>query len=141
MAEAIAREAIEQRAWSHVEVRSAGIAAGEGYPASEGAVRVARKRGLDLSAHESTLLTADLVEWADLVLTMAPHHLHRVKQLGGAEQAALLTAFAAGDEGAAAKGGVLDPIGGDDIIYDATFSELKELVRGVLDRVEPILSP
>lgn len=141
MAEAIARAALEDREWRHVEVRSAGIAAGEGLPASEGAVRVGRARGIELASHESTPLTAELVEWADLVLTMAPHHLHRVKQLGGQEQAALLTAFAAGQEGGEVQGGVLDPIGGDDVIYDATFSELEDLVAGVLARLEPILSP
>ncbi|MEX0980015.1 MAG: low molecular weight protein arginine phosphatase [Gemmatimonadota bacterium] len=141
LAAAIADAALAERKWKHVEVRSAGIAAGEGLPASDGAVRVGRARGVDLSRHESTPLTEELVEWADLVLTMAPHHQHRVKQLGGGERATLLTAFAAGPDGPAMEQSVLDPIGGEDVVYDATFAELKELIHGVLARLEPILSP
>lgn len=141
MAAAIARSVLAERGWTHVEVRSAGIAAGERLPASEGAVRVGKSRGADLSSHESTFLTEELVEWADLVLVMAPHHLHRVQELGGAAQAALLTAFAAGEEGMGTQRGVLDPIGGDDAIYEATFVELTSLVEDALARLEPILAP
>jgi protein-tyrosine-phosphatase len=141
MAEGIARAEIERRGWRHVEVRSAGVAAGEGLPASDGAVRVGQSHGVDLTRHESTFLTPALVEWADLVLAMAPHHLHRVRQLDQGVQSALLTSFADGEHEPGLQRSVLDPIGEDDVVYDATFRELRKLVDAVLERLEPILSP
>lgn len=141
MAAAIARAAMESRGWSHVEVRSAGVSAVDGLPASGGAVRAAGSRGIDLAGHQSSFLTEALVRWADLILTMGPHHLHRVQQLGGGGQAALLPAFAVGEEGSESQRSVLDPIGEDDSVYGETFEELKELVEGALARLEPILSP
>src|SRR2546426_12389755 len=64
-------------------VTSAGTGAWDGAPASEGAYLVALERGLDLSNHRARLLTRELVEEADLILTMARHHRARVDELGG----------------------------------------------------------
>src|SRR5512135_2244316 len=65
-----------------VSVQSAGIAAWDGTPASEGAYLVALERGLDLSGHRARMLTADQVRDADLVLTMSESHARRVAELG-----------------------------------------------------------
>ncbi len=83
MAEVIARSRAAELGWDHVEVRSAGIAAFPGAPASVGAVRAASKHGLDLSDHASAPLTAEAAREADLILTMSPTHLMRVIELGG----------------------------------------------------------
>ncbi|TMG80394.1 MAG: low molecular weight phosphotyrosine protein phosphatase, partial [Betaproteobacteria bacterium] len=66
-----------------VTVSSAGTGAWDGAPASEGAYLVGLERGLDLSGHRARLLTRELVERADLILTMARHHRARVDELGG----------------------------------------------------------
>ena len=71
MAEAIVRAEIETGAWGAVVVGSAGVAAAPGAPASGGALRAAQRNGLDLSSHESRVLTPTLVAWADLILTMS----------------------------------------------------------------------
>jgi len=142
MARVILESALARRGWSQVvEVRSAGVGAYPGSPATGEAVRVAKRRGLDLSGHESTPLDEELVEWADLILTMSPSHLAPVAWAGGGERAAVITAFARGGEGdpQAAGEGVLDPFGGAESVYEATFLELEELVEKVLDRLEPIL--
>lgn len=142
MAEVIARREIEERGWRHVEVASAGVSAFPGLPASEEAVEVAAENDLDLARHQSSSLTADAVERADLVLVMAAHHLDAVHHLGGAEKGTLLTAFAAGDEGeAGAARGVPDPIGGTREEYAETFRTLEGLVREALRRLEPIVAP
>lgn len=137
LALALARRALEKRGWTRVEVRSAGVAAQPGGPASEGSIRAAARHGLDLRSHRATQLTRELVGWADLILTMSPGHLVGVDLLGGREKAALITDFALGRGSDSAEGsaGVTDPIGGDDERYEKTFQELSQLVERVMDRL------
>jgi 2-C-methyl-D-erythritol 4-phosphate cytidylyltransferase len=143
MAEAIARERLLRlgagsAGTGGIQVSSAGIAAAVGAGASAGAVRAAAAHGLDLSAHRSRQLTAELVAEADLILTMSASHLAAVAHLGGADRAALLPDFA---EGARLGGeprpaaGVPDPFGGDDATYRATFEALQGLIAASLDRL------
>ena len=139
MAEAVARSEIERRGWKHVEVGSAGVAAEPGYPASEHAVSVIGRSGLDLSRHESRRLDPGLVDWADLILAMSPSHLDAIAALGGAERMGLLGDFASGDD--APFQGVRDPFGGDEATYEATLRELRDLVSASLDRLAPIVHP
>lgn len=142
MAEVIARREIEERGWRHVEVISAGVSAFPGVPASREAVAVAEANDLDLSDHESTPLTAELVADADLVLTMAVHHLDAVRHLGGEGKGTLLSAFSAGDEETAGGGwSIPDPVGGALEEYEETFRTLERLVADALRRLEPIVAP
>jgi protein-tyrosine-phosphatase len=136
MAEAIARDRAEALGWSGFEVRSAGISAAPGSPPSEGAVRAAGRRGLDLSGHSATLLGQEEVDWADLILVMGPSHLMWLIDIGAADNAALLTSFAGGGEGNTDS--VPDPIGGPDEEYEATYRTLEELIGRVMERLESV---
>lgn len=138
MAAAIAAESIRQRGWSNVVVRSAGAAAGPGSPASELAVKVMAGHGLDLSDHESTPLTGEIVEWADAIVVMSEWQAERVAQLGGGAKVSLAAAFLPGSD---ANAEIPDPIGSDITVYRATYTVLSDVVRGVLDRLEAILAP
>lgn len=139
LAEGIARAELRRRGWANVQVKSAGVSAHPGAPASAEAVTVARRQGVDLSAHMSQPLTPALVSWADVVLTMGPSHLPSVDRMGGAEKAATLGDFAAGGEGLGPS--VPDPFGGPEALYEETFNELRGLVSAALDRLAPILHP
>jgi len=142
LAEAIARQRLAVLGWAHVEVRSAGSAAGEGLPPSQGAVAAAERHGLDVSGHRSATLSPELVEWADLILTMGPSHLLRALELGGDGRSALLTAFAQGEHDEEEDPeGVPDPWGGDDDDYERAYQALERLVETALRRLEPILAP
>lgn len=136
MAEAIARHRAQELGWTGLEVRSAGISASTGSPPSEGAVRVAARRGVDLSGHRSTLLGDEEAEWADLILVMSPSHLMWLIDARNGDKAALLTSFAGGGEGNTDT--VPDPIGGPDEEYDATYRTLEQLVDRVLERLESV---
>lgn len=141
LAEAITRRALAERGWSHVEVRSGGVGAGIGGPASSGALAAARRHALDLSGHRSALVDAASLAWADLVLVMSPGHLLRVTELGAGDKATLLTGFAAGDDPEGVPPSVPDPFGGSDEEYEATFVLLERLVERTLDRLAPIVAP
>lgn len=140
MAEAIARGRLEDLGWTQVEVRSAGVGAFDGSPASGGAIRTAASRGLDLTEHASTYLTRELAESADLILVMGASHLMRVTELGAGERAALITSFARGGDSRDGVG-IPDPIGGPDEEYAQTFDVLDELVGMALERIEPLVKP
>lgn len=139
LAEAIAHAEVQRRRWRHVRIRSAGLAAHEGSPATPEAVEVARRRGADLSAHRSRALTPELVDWADLILTMSVSHLAAVMRLGGATKAATLADFA--DASGGFGGSVSDPFGGPLEVYEDTCAQLERLVPAALDRLSPIVQP
>jgi protein-tyrosine phosphatase len=61
-------------------VRSAGISAAAGCPASSESVVVLRELGLDLGKHEAQPLTEQLVRHADLILTMTAGHWQTIVQ-------------------------------------------------------------
>jgi protein-tyrosine-phosphatase len=139
MAEGIARHRLAERGWSHVRVQSAGLSARHGDAASQPAVAVAARHGVDLASHRSQPLTEELVGWADLVLAMGPSHLIGVYRMGGRAKAALLGTFAAGGDGPGFA--VRDPFGGTEDTYAATFAELDSMIGASLDRLAPIVHP
>ena len=142
VAQALFERELAALGWQ-VEVRSGGVGAVPGAPASHGSLRAARRHGLDLSAHESRPVDDELVDWADLVLVMSPGHLLRLAEFGVAAKAALIDAFARGEEGDEGAGaqGIPDPFGGDDQDYEDTFRTLEDLVPRVLRRLEPMFAP
>jgi protein-tyrosine phosphatase len=72
MAEALFRQ-LAQEAGLEVEVRSAGVSAMEGMSAARHAVEVLKQKGI-AHDHRSRSLKPELVEWADLILTMTTGH-------------------------------------------------------------------
>ncbi len=76
MAEAILRK-IAQDEELEVEVRSAGVSAVDGSPASSQAIQVLKEKGIKHS-HRSRMIQPDQVEWADLVLAMTRTHKYFV---------------------------------------------------------------
>jgi protein-tyrosine-phosphatase len=132
LAEALLRRTLEERAVDGVAVTSAGTGAWDGAPASEGAYLVGLERGLDLSGHRAQLLSRELVDVADLILTMARHHRARVDELGGEGRVFVLGEYA-GREGDEAE--VSDPFGGDLDVYRDTCAELEGLVAAVVERL------
>jgi len=138
LAEAIARELVEARGWSHVQVASAGAAAAAGGAASDHAITIAAEHDLDLAGHRARPLDDALVDWADLIAVMSPSHLVAVQQLGAAERASMLTDFL-GDDRAGQP--VADPFGGDEDAYREAYTQMRDAIMAMLDRIEPILAP
>jgi protein-tyrosine-phosphatase len=113
----------------------------DGSPASDGALRVGERHGLNLTGHASARATRELVTWADLVLTMSPHHVHAALELGGEDRTTTLTSFAAGHDPVGVPNAVMDPFGGSDEVYEATFQLLDRLVRLTLERLAAVVAP
>jgi protein-tyrosine-phosphatase len=133
LAEALLVRELKSRGIENVEAVSAGTGAWDGAPASEGAYLVGLEHGLDLSGHRARLLTRDMVQQAELILTMARHHRARVHELGGEGRTHVLGEYA-GRTGAEAE--VSDPFGGDLELYRGTYAELESLIRAAVERLE-----
>lgn len=124
-----------------VKIESAGVRSIEGAPASENAIQVCSRRGIDISGHRSRTLTKELIDSADLILVMEKAHLREVGRLspGRAEHALLLTEL---DQGAA--GGsrdISDPCGGSADVYERCFTQLESgLEKGMRFLIELIRS-
>lgn len=132
LAEAIARKVAIERGLTDVDASSAGTSAHPGAPASDGALLVGMERNMDLTTHRAQTLTRELVQNADLILAMGPHHLERVEALGGDGRAYLLSEYAS--HGASVRP-ISDPVGAELEVYRATATELEEEIRRVLDRI------
>jgi len=78
MAEALFRHRIgDEMRW---EACSAGIYAGEGTPASANSVEAMRELGIDIESHRSQPLATELVQQADLIITMTAGHRFEILQ-------------------------------------------------------------
>lgn len=133
MAAAILARLLEERGIAGVAVSSAGTAAWDGAPASEGSYLVSLEHGLDLSGHRARQITTNIVADADLILGMGTSHVDRAVVLGGEGKAHLLGAYAGESDDAAH---VADPFGGDLEEYRATYARLSALIAAALPRLE-----
>ena len=138
MAESIARRLAPEFGLADIDVSSAGTAAWEGAPASDGALLVSLEHDLDLSTHQARLLTRELLDRSDLVFAMGPHHLERVEALGAGAKTHLLTSY--GSRGATDRP-IGDPFGGELSLYRETFEELEREIRRAFERIAAERAP
>lgn len=125
------RELIRRGAPGRWRVASAGTWAEDGIPASANGVAVMAERGLDTSRHRSRVVTAALLEEADLVLTMTAGHAESLHAEfpEHRDKVHLLS------EMAGPGYDVQDPYGGPLISYRHTADEIEKLVERGLDRI------
>lgn len=134
LAEAAARREAARREIA-VEVRSVGTFAARGQPAAGGALRTARREGLDLSGHRSEPVTEEALQWAEAIYGMTPAHVRVVNRLAGREVAALLTETLP-PEHPSRGAPVSDPVGGPDAGYQEAFVLIEECIRHLFDELE-----
>ena len=133
MAEVICRDMIARRLRCVEErlrekgydVFSAGVAAGDSFPASPEAVDVMKSSGLDLSQHLSRQITEEMLEESDLVLTLTPSHLQVLQSARPDLVARMRTLRADGL-------GISDPIGGGIAEYQSCAREIAKCVEDIL---------
>ncbi|MEZ6060004.1 MAG: low molecular weight protein arginine phosphatase [Planctomycetaceae bacterium] len=136
MAEAIFRnlasrhlQCAEDELRSHgVDSLSAGIAAGDSFPASPEAIALLRERGIDLSQHLSQQLSGEMLSESDLIFVMTDAHRNALvsarPDLAGRIQ--LLRRDG---------GSVSDPIGGGLECYLACADQLTTAVQEIVEQI------
>lgn len=114
---------LEQKGY---KILSAGIAATEGMPATAEAVEACRMLGVDASGHRSRQATAEMLDSAELVLTMTQGHLAAVSEcIGSSHEKAMML-----DEQ-----GIADPIGSGLDVYRETADQILEAIKKKLVRI------
>ncbi len=136
MAEGLLRRKLEQEGLSKsYEVRSAGLWAMDGRPASPYAIRVMAERGIDISGHKAHSLDLKDIEEADLILTMEsdqaeslrlefPEHRQKIFMLS---------------EMVGRRYDVFDPYGGPLTEYRLCAAELEELIEEGFPRIKKLV--
>ena len=74
MAQALLQHMLAENGLTQVQVRSAGTAADSGAKVSPFAEQALQELGIDLTGHRAQAVDAQLIDWADLVLTMTQRH-------------------------------------------------------------------
>jgi protein-tyrosine-phosphatase len=132
MAEAIARKELQNRnKGSEIEVMSAGISAFEGDRASEQAIAALDNWGIDLRGHMAKRLSIDLINKADLILTMTESHKWSVIMLGPGSKNKVFTLKEYVD---GKSGDIPDPYGAPVEVYRECAGVLREYIIKALDK-------
>jgi len=114
-----------EKANDRVRVRSAGIWALEGQPASAYAQQVMNEHDLDISAHRGRNLTQTDVDEADLILVMSRQHAEVItRNFEHSKGKVYLLSEMAGQ-----GYDIEDPYGGSLLEYRHTAAELAELIE------------
>ncbi|MCU0710545.1 MAG: Sua5/YciO/YrdC/YwlC family protein [Pirellula sp.] len=107
---------------------SAGVAAYGGDPASPGAQQAIKKYRANLDKHQSNQLTLELVDQADLILTMGSRHKHVIVSQWPAASGKVQMISPDGSE-------IADPFGGPIEIYARCAEQLDQCTDYWIDRL------
>jgi protein-tyrosine phosphatase len=131
MAEALFKSVIEEKNID-VSVRSAGIFAVKGGRASIQAMDALFEQSIALN-HKTSPLTEEIMEWADLVLTMTEQHKEILNKKFAEHQEKIhsLRGYVNNE-----PGDIVDPFGGPLSVYQDTRDELKELIMKLVRMIE-----
>jgi protein-tyrosine phosphatase len=105
-----------------VSIESAGVAAAPGGCAAMEAVETMRRRGIDITYHETQPLTEKLVRNADLILALTSGHLQQILRRWPEAAPRTLTLRTDG-------GDIEDPIGGPPEVYQQCAAQIEEALR------------
>ncbi len=135
MAEGLGRQLVAERLGvspealkdAGVVVRSAGAHAFGGSPASPEAVRAMATMDIDIRGHQATTLTRELIDEADVIYCLTDGHRQAVLSMsaGASDKTHRLDPTA----------DVMDPIGMDDSVYQATAEAIR---KGLVDRLKEL---
>jgi protein-tyrosine-phosphatase len=113
-----------------MRVGSAGLIALPGNSASYHALRVAKENSISMEEHKARLITAELIDNADLILVMESHQGHELiaDHPQASEKIFLLRHFA---RYGSRERGISDPYGRNLEAYRFCFEDIKECVESL----------
>ncbi len=132
MAEAILRRDLQQK-YPDVEwmIESAGTWTQPGFPATPHGVKAMAEIGLDTSRHKSQVITAELLNRFQLILTMEHGHKEAIQiEFPQVTNRVYLLSEMSGE-----KLEIEDPVGGSFSEYQATVKEIENWLSSGLPRI------
>jgi protein-tyrosine-phosphatase len=116
----------------HLKGFSAGTNAAYGMKASEIAIELCQKDGINISSHVSQPLTPELAAESYLILTMTEKQKQEILKQFQQMQGKLFTL----KEFVHEKGDIEDPIGTSLEVYEKTYREIKKAVEIAFERIK-----
>lgn len=107
------------------EVKSAGVFADAGSDASMHAKMALKEQGIEIN-HTSQQLNEELLQWADIVLTMTKGHKQTIAQYHPGSEEKVHTLYEYTER---VDRDISDPYGGSIEMYRKTLNELNELLQ------------
>ena len=134
MAEAILKDALIKRGEQIDEfnITSAGISTINGLDASRHSISALKEINIDLKNHKSKLLTLDLVEKSDLILTMTKCHKDAILNSLPQFSSKIFTLKEFADD---KDIDIVDPFGGDLEVYKVTAYDIKNTINKFIDKI------
>ena len=111
-----------------VVIDSAGIFASIGECAAENAILAMKKRDIDLSLHRTKPLTDELIDMADVILTMTSAHKMLIEGMAKDKVFTLM-------EYAGGEGDIPDPYGGDLEEYEETAEKIYDALVDIAEKL------
>ena len=111
-----------------VNIKSAGIFAQEGAPATPEAVEAVKKYDIDISSHKAQPITQELIDKSDLILTMTEAHKMLLQGLAKDKTCTICELADIDSE-------IEDPFGGDLADYKKTADDLYIALSQIADKL------
>lgn len=134
MAEVISNELIKQQNISReIKVHSAGLSIVPGSTSSKNACLLMEKKfAVNINNRKAVQLTIDMIEDADLILTMTSN----IKNILLLNFSKLNNNIHTLKEYAGVNGDIVDPYGGDIGVYEIAFQELEKYILLLMDKLK-----
>lgn len=133
LAEYMFRKMLADAGLGHVRVFSAGVAAYPDTPSPAEALKTLKARGLDGASHKAQLISGELIDQADLILTMeAGHQMAVVRKFPRAVGKTYVLKSFAGAEG---PRDVPDPMGEDLGVFEVCAVDIEGALKKLLEKV------
>ncbi len=135
MAEALFKDILEKKERDlNINVKSAGIYAMEGSPATRQAIDVMKNRNIDLTKHKSKLITNNMINSADLILTMTSSHKDALLKIKPDIYNKVFTLKEYANVNSNID--IMDPYGMPVAEYEKTAKEIKEAIVKTLEKIK-----
>lgn len=129
MAEGILRKLAEDNNLD-IEVKSAGLAVYENGPAADNSIKAMKAINIDISDHRSSQLNREMLEEAQIILTMSTGHKYGILMDFPQYEDKIYTLIEYAKNEA---GDIGDPFGGSYGLYEKTRDEIAGLIQFIVE--------
>ncbi len=138
MAQGIMQRLLARAGVEHVTVESAGVFAIEGMGPTRETQSVLQAIGVDCSAHRARLLSAQMLQAADVVFVMEPFHAEEIQQRfpDAKGKMHLLKPYGLVSGELVGPPGIPDPIGKPLEVYEICFTQIREAVERIAKQLD-----
>lgn len=135
MAEGLFRHMINEKGLGNeISVESAGVFAATGESASNQAIEAMEGHSIDISNHKARQLTKEMIDNADLILTMTNSHKRAIISVNdkALNKVFTLTEYAYGSE---RNTDIMDPFGAPVQVYEKCLIEIKNALNIIIEKL------